>query len=110
FERRPQRAVSEVRVDLRRGHRGVAEQLLDDAQVGAALQQVSRERVAQDMRGDGLFDADGDGVPAHDPEHALARDAATPRVEQECGRLLLLTEEWTPTGEIAAAGLGGEPA
>jgi hypothetical protein len=37
-------------VDLRRRHRGVAEQLLHDAHVGAALEQVRRERVAQRVR------------------------------------------------------------
>ena len=35
-----------VRVTLRRAEAGVAEQLLDDPQVGAALQQVGRERMA----------------------------------------------------------------
>ena len=39
-------------VDLGRGDRGVAEQLLDRAQVRAAVQQVRRERVAQRVRRD----------------------------------------------------------
>src|SRR6476469_8464891 len=39
-------------VDLRGRHRGVAEQLLDDADVGSAVEQVRRERVPQGVRGD----------------------------------------------------------
>ena len=37
-------------IDLRGRERGVAEQLLDRPQVGAAFEQVRRERVAQAMR------------------------------------------------------------
>ena len=40
----------DVAVDLRRRQGAVPEQLLDRAQVGAALQQMRRERVAQSMR------------------------------------------------------------
>src|SRR5436309_214507 len=39
-----------VAVDLRRRERAVAEQLLDRAQVGAAFEQVRRERVAELVR------------------------------------------------------------
>jgi len=39
-----------MRIDLRRRERAVAEQLLDRPQVGAALQQVRREGVPQQMR------------------------------------------------------------
>ena len=41
-----------MRVDLGRGQVRVAEQLLDDAQVGAAVEQVGGERVAQGVRRD----------------------------------------------------------
>ena len=37
-------------VDLRRRDRGVAEELLHDAHIGAALEQVRRERMAQGVR------------------------------------------------------------
>ena len=40
----------DVAVDLRRRERAVAEELLDRAQVGAALEQVRRERVPQAVR------------------------------------------------------------
>ena len=46
----PQSLGVDVAVHLRRRERGVAEQLLDRAQVGAALEQVRRERVAQAVR------------------------------------------------------------
>jgi len=38
------------RVHLRRRHRGVAEQFLDDAHIGATVEQVGRERVPQRVR------------------------------------------------------------
>src|SRR6187402_1059787 len=44
--------VGDVRVALGRSHVGVAEHLLDAAQVGAALEEMRRERVAQEMRVD----------------------------------------------------------
>lgn len=51
----------DVGVDLGRGDVGVAQQGLDDAQVGAALQQVGGEGVAQDMGADpGRVDAGRD--------------------------------------------------
>jgi hypothetical protein len=40
----------DVAVHLRRRKRGVAEQFLDRAQVGATLKQVGRERVTQAVR------------------------------------------------------------
>src|SRR5205085_12089912 len=42
----------EMRVLLRRAERAVTEQLLDGAQVGAALEKMGRERVAQRVRVD----------------------------------------------------------
>ena len=48
----PDPFAGQVRVELGRGDTRMAEQLLDDAQVGAALEQVRRERVAQRVRAD----------------------------------------------------------
>ena len=45
-----QAARRDVRVDLRRRQVGVAEELLDDPQVGAAVEEVRGERVAQRVR------------------------------------------------------------
>ena len=47
---RAQRARRQMRVDLRRRDVGVAEHRLHGAQVGAALEQMARERVAQHVR------------------------------------------------------------
>ena len=55
-------AGRDVGVDLGRREVLVAEQLLDDAQVRAAVEQVRRERVAQRVR----RDADAAGRPAGD--------------------------------------------
>ena len=46
----PKAARVDVAVDLRRRERRVPEQLLDDAEVGAALEEVRRERVPQAVR------------------------------------------------------------
>src|SRR5437588_13028033 len=40
----------DVAVDLRRRERGVAEELLDRAEIGAALEQMGGERMPQAMR------------------------------------------------------------
>ena len=45
-------AIRYVRVELGRAEVGMAEHLLDAAEVGAALEQVRRERVAQQVRMD----------------------------------------------------------
>ena len=48
----PASAIGNVRIELGRGEVGVAEHLLDAAQVGPALEQVRGERVAEKMRVD----------------------------------------------------------
>ena len=49
-----QALFEDVGVDLRRRDVGVAEELLHRAQVGAAIEQVAGEGVAQDVRADAL--------------------------------------------------------
>ena len=46
--------LEDVRVDLRRGQIGVTEHHLNGAQIGAALEQMRRERVPQHVRAQGL--------------------------------------------------------
>ena len=48
----PSPPIGYVRVQLRRREVGMAEHLLNGAEVGAALEQVRRERVAQQVRMD----------------------------------------------------------
>src|SRR5213080_4803551 len=61
----------EVRVDLRRGDVGVAEHLLDGAQVAAACEQVRRERVAQRVRAHLVREAGRARVSLNDLVEAL---------------------------------------
>ena len=60
----------DVRVALRRAQARVAEQLLDRAQVGAALQQMRRERVAERVRADAGARAARRDVAPHEPVDA----------------------------------------
>src|SRR6476620_3982879 len=53
----PDPFAGQMRVELRGGDTRMPEQLLDDAQVGSALEQVRGERVSQGMRTDPLGDA-----------------------------------------------------
>ena len=58
----PGALVEHVGVNLGRRDVGVAEQILDDAQIRAVLQEMAREGVAQHMRADPLRrDAGGGG-------------------------------------------------
>ena len=51
-DQRPQPLLQHVGVDLRGGDVGVAEELLDDAEIGAVLQQVAGEGMAHHVRRD----------------------------------------------------------
>lgn len=73
-------------IDLRRGHGGVAEDELDVAHVGAALEEVGRARIPQDVRGNPIPEARGLGSLADDEVESLhvtpaARDRGD---EQRC--------------------------
>ena len=74
--RLPAAPVGDVRVALGRGEVGVPEHLLHGAEVGAALEQVGRERVAEQVRVDALGLEPGLlGELAQDEERAGARRA-----------------------------------
>ena len=64
------------RVDLRRRHRRVPEQLLHDAHVGAAVEQVGRERVPQRVRRHLRASSPARSAAARRTVHALCRDSA----------------------------------
>ena len=53
----PDPFAGQMRVELRGGDTRMPEQLLDDAQVGSALEQMRRERVAQRVRADPIGEA-----------------------------------------------------
>src|SRR5512146_418142 len=79
-------SIGYVGVELGGGEICVAEHLLDGAQVGAALEQVGREGVAEQVRVDaarlqpGLL-----GEPAQDQEGACPGQRAALRVQEELG-------------------------
>src|SRR3990172_7208830 len=54
---------------------GVTQQLLHDPQLGAAVQQVGGERVAQQVREDALVQAGHEGVLPHDLLHGAPGEA-----------------------------------
>ena len=83
---RPQAGRRDVRVDLGRGQALVTEQLLDDAQVGAPIEQVRCERVAERVRRHALGQA---GATAQEVE-PVAQPADAERlaavVQEQLGR------------------------
>ena len=61
----------------------VAEQLLHDAQLGAAVQEMRRERVAQQVRVHTRIDAGGERVLPHDELDRALREPRAASVEEE---------------------------
>src|SRR4051812_22356392 len=93
-------AVGDMRVQLGRAEVGVAEHLLNAAEVGAALEQGGGERMAQQVRVDALgLEARAAGEAAQDQEGARAGERAALRVEEEL-RSVPLVEVGAPVGEV----------
>src|SRR5687768_10244530 len=80
---RPQILPVDMGVELRRRNVGVAEHLLDGAQVGASLEKVRRERVPQSVRGDVLRDPGPLDVLSKDLPRAHPREGLAAGVQQE---------------------------
>ena len=85
----PEPVPVDVAVDLRRRQRGMAEQLLNRPQVGAALEQVRCERVAQTVR-----------VRRDPPERARVEPPAAHGEKQRvlCGAF---REQWPSRRQVA---------
>ena len=99
--------VGDVRVALGRPEVGVPEHLLYRAEVGSALEQVRRERVAEEMRMDATgLEAGTFGELPQDEECARAGQRAAACVQEEVGTVAAV-EVWAAEREIAADGLGG---
>ena len=94
----------DVGVELRGRDVGVAEDLLDDAQVRAAFEHVRGEAVAQRV-GVQALDAGEPPVPLADGMHRLARDAPAPCVQEHRAREPLAHELRTPAHEVVAQSL-----
>ena len=100
-------AVRDVGVQLGRRQVGVAEHLLDAAQVGSAFQQVRRERVPQQVRMDARgVEARLGGEAPQDQERAGARQRAALRVQEELGPVARV-EVRAAAGEVAPERLDG---
>ena len=65
--------VRHVGIDLRSGDRGMAEHLLDGADVGAVCDEISREGMAQGVRMDVFHDAGFQGAMFHDALNTTRR-------------------------------------
>ena len=99
--------VGDVRVALGRAEIRVAEHLLHRAEVGAALEKMRRERVAEEVRMDtARLEAGAVGEFLEDEERAGAGERTAARVEEEL-RPVAAVEMRAAEGEIAAHGLGG---
>mgnify|MGYP003462921181 CR=1 FL=1 len=82
----------EVRVHLRGGDVGVAEHLLDGAEVATSGQQVRGERMAQRMRAHAVFEAAGLRMPLDDLVQALAAQPASALIDEQV-RFVLQADE-----------------
>ena len=76
-----------MRVDLCRRQIGVAEHDLDRAQIGAPLEQVRGERVAQDVRAEVAAQAGRPTVRFEDLPEPDPRQRAAPGVDELLARL-----------------------
>ena len=82
----PTAPIGYVRVQLGRREVGVAEHLLHAAKVGAALEQMGRERVAEQVGVHALrLQPRLLGEPAQDQEGAGARERPAARVQEQVG-------------------------
>ena len=100
-------AVGDVRVALGRPEVGVAEHLLHRAEIGAALEQVRRERVAEEVRVDALRLEPGLLGERRRMRNAPARvSGATASVQEELGPVAAV-ELGPSEREVAARGFRG---
>src|SRR3569833_303054 len=95
-----------VRIDLRRRNRGVAEQLLDGAEIGAGVEHVGRKRVAEGVdaqagvlvdvieksRHGFLYRADADALACGGDEHGAAIRPPTNGLDQLVALVLVLAQ------------------
>src|SRR3954454_614068 len=95
-----QAVTRQVRVQLGRRHVGVAEHLLNRAQVAAAGQQVGGEGVAQGVRAHAVGQAGARRVPADDLVEALARQLPAAEVHEQVHLGAVLDQLWAPALEV----------
>ncbi len=81
----PEAFLIDVGVDLGGGDVGVAEEFLDDAEVGAAFEEVGGERVPQQVRVDVLLDAGEGGALLDDLADPVGAEWAAADREKDLG-------------------------
>ena len=92
--------AGQVGVELGRADTRMSEQLLNDPQVGSALEQMGRERVAERVRADPSAEAGGPGRRPDDRERLLPGEPAAAIAEEQrpaaLGRRLAELEQRRP--------------
>ena len=102
-------AIRHVRVALGRPEIGVTEHLLHRAEIGAALEEVRREGVTEEVRVDATrLEPCAFGQLAKDQECAGASECTAAGVEEEL-RSVTPVEMGPAECQVAAHGLGGRP-
>src|SRR6476619_4232833 len=97
-------AIGYVRVQLRGGEIGMSEHFLNCPQVGASLEQVRGERVAQEVRVDALgLEPCLVGEAAQDEEDTGAGERPAVRVQEQLLPVAAV-EVWPTAREVAAEG------
>lgn len=99
---RSQVTPRDMRVPLRRGDGAMAEKLLDRPQIGAAVEELGRDGVAEHVRSDGLLDTRGSRQLLERVGDALGGERTAQAIEKE---RLVLDHETLPTREIRAENL-----
>lgn len=85
----PAQAEAYLRTDLRGLDVFVAEDLLDEADIGAALVHVCCHAVPQQVAGSGVANVRGDDLLPHRPRQMIAAERLTLRCEEDGGVLRL---------------------
>ena len=102
-------AIRHVRVALGRPEIGVAEHLLHRAEIGAAFEEVGRERVAEQVwMNTAWLEPGAFRELAQDQERTGAREGTAAGVEEEL-RSVAPVEMRPAEREVAAHGFGGGP-
>src|SRR5439155_21639683 len=98
----PRPPIGYVGVQLRRGEISVPQHLLDGAEIGAALEEMRRKRVAKEVRMDAFgLQTRLRGKAAQDQEGAGPCQGSAARVQEQLGAMACV-EKRAPAREIAA--------
>src|SRR3972149_11024286 len=91
-----------MRVDLRRGEAGVAEQVLDDPEVSAAIEEVRGERVPEQVGVHSLDDACSDAASGQPPLDGARPQPPAGGVQEESLRPTRSEQHGTALFEVGA--------